>query len=266
MAKATPSRCPNSKHIVVSLSTSSAFPLVCRTWLCEHCSKKKWLAVRVLFERGILAAVARGERVRFLTLTDGTKEGTMTVRDLSKAWDELAKLLRSGGPAPPRPPKGSGTKAQSNWRRQCKARKPLLSEYAMVLEVGPEGEGRLHAHVIFTGGYVRQSRLAAWAKQCGFGKVAHIREIPSGDAEAAAAYAVKLAWYGAKQGAAVAKLRLMSRARLRPVRKSHGWYPGGLRRVEEELGVRKAEGSKDPGPWVLITHDRAGQVIRFKQL
>jgi len=222
--------------------------------------------VRLLFERGILAAFARGERVRFLTLTDGTKDGTMNVRELSEAWDDLAKLLRNGGPAPPRPPKGSGKEAQAKWRRQCKARKPLLSEYAMVLEVGPKGQGRLHAHVLFTGRYIKQSRLAAWAKQCGFGRVVHIREVPSGDAQAAAAYAAKLAWYGAKQGKAVAKLKLLSRARLRPVRKSHGWYPGGLRRVEEQLGTRKAGGSDEPGPWVLITHDGAGHVVSFKRL
>ncbi len=190
----------------------------------------------------------------------------MNVLDLSEAWDKLAKLLRSGGPAPPRPPKGSGEEAQAKWRRQCKARKPLLSEYAMVLEVGPRGQGRLHAHIVFTGGYIKQSQLAAWARRCGFGKVAHIREVPGGDAQSASAYATKLAWYGAKQGEAVAKLKLLSRTRLRPVRKSHGWYPGGLRRAEEELGVRKEGGSKDPGPWVLITHDGAGHVIKFKPL
>lgn len=246
---------------MVSLSTSNAFPLACRSWLCEHCSKKKWLAARVLFERGILDAFSRGERVRFLTLTDGSLNGTMTVNDLSRAWQKLAAMLKRGGPPIPRPPKGSGAKAQERWRRQCKARKRLLREYAMVLEVGPKGQGRLHAHVIFTGSYIRQARLSMWAQQCGFGPVVHIREVPGGNAKAAAAYASKLASYGAKQGQEVAKLKRLARVRVRPVRKSHAWYPGGLRKVEEELGIRKAGGSKDPGPWVLITHDGNGQAV-----
>jgi hypothetical protein len=261
VATTAPSSCTNSQRIVVSLSTGNAFPLACRSWLCDACSSKKWLAARVLFERGILAAFARGERVRFLTLTDGSKHGTMTVHDLSQAWVKLATMLRKGGPPLPRPPKGSGKEAQAKWRRQCKARKPLLSEYAMVLEVGSKGQGRLHAHVLFTGRYIKQSRLSTWAKQAGFGRVVDIREVPSGDAAAAAAYAAKLAYYGAKQGQAVAKLKRLSRVRIRPIRKSHGWYPGGLRKVEEELGIRKAGGSKDPGPWVLITHDGKGRAI-----
>lgn len=220
----------------------------------------------MLFERGILAAFARGERVRFLTLTDGSKRGTMSVHDLSEAWTKLATMLRRGGPPLPRPPKGSGKDAQAKWRRQCKARKPLLSEYAMVLEVGTTGQGRLHAHVLFTGRYIKQSRLSAWAKLAGFGRVVDIREVPSGDAAAAAAYAAKLAAYVSNQGKAVAKLKRLSRIRVRPVRKSHGWYPGGLRKVEEELGIRKAGGRKDPGPWVLITHDGKGRAIRHRRL
>jgi hypothetical protein len=109
VATTAPTSCTNSQRIVVSLSTGNAFPLACRSWLCDDCSSKKWLAARVLFERGILAAFARGERVRFLTLTDGSKHGTMTVHDLSQAWGKLATMLRRGGPPLPRPPKGSAT-------------------------------------------------------------------------------------------------------------------------------------------------------------
>lgn len=220
----------------------------------------------MLFERGILAAFARGERVRFMTLTDGSTHGTMTVHDLSNAWGKLAAILHRGGPPPPRPPKGSGKEAQAKWRRQCKARKPLLAEYAMVLEVGSKGQGRLHAHVLFTGRYIKQSRLSAWAKHAGFGRVVDIREVPSGDAAAAASYAAKLAAYVASQSKALAKLKYLSRARVRPVRKSHGWYPGGLRKVEEDLGIRKAGGTGDPGPWALITHDGKGHLIRSRHL
>lgn len=187
-----------------------------------------------------------------MTLTDGSKSGTMTVAELSAAWDDLAKLLRAGGPAPPRPPSGSGKAKQEAWRRRCKARTPYLSEYALVLELGTQGQKRLHAHVIFTGRFIPQRLLSRWARQCGFGRIADIREIDTSNAEDVARYAAKLAYYGAKAGEAVAKLKRRSRSRLRPLRTSRGWYLGGLRRVEEELGIRKSGGSKDPGPWVLI--------------
>lgn len=201
-----------------------------------------------------------------MTLTDGSKGGTMTVADLGRAWDDLAKLLRAGGPAPPRPPRGAGRKKQDAWRRKCKTRTSYLAEYALVLEIGSKGQRRLHAHVIFTGRYIPQRRLSAWARKCGFGRVTDIREVATGDAQEVARYAAKLAWYGAKAGEAAAKLKRRSRTRLRPLRTSRGWYPGGLRRVEEELGIRTSGGSSDPGPWVLIQRDPSGVIVSARFL
>lgn len=226
----------------------------------------KWRAARVLIERGIVVAFQRGERVRFLTLTDGTPHGTMTVQQLSEAWDDLARLLRRGGPAPSRPSRGSGRAAQEQWRKQCKARRSFLSDYVVVLEVGTRGQRRWHAHVVYTGRYIPQRRLSAWARQCGFGRVVDVREVAAGNAEEIAAYAAKLAWYGAKAAEAVAKMKGRTVKRLRPIRPSRGWYPGGMRQVEADLGLRRRAKSDDPGPWVLIRHDGTGHIISTKQL
>jgi hypothetical protein len=140
-------RCPEISSVWAVLgsnqwSTNAAFPLSCRSWTCPSCSRVKWWAARELVARGMRAAFERGDEVRFLTLTDGSRGGTMTIKALSSAWDDLANLLRAGGPAPPRPPRGSGADAQQRWRATCKARRSYLSEYALVLEVGPRG-GRL---------------------------------------------------------------------------------------------------------------------------
>jgi hypothetical protein len=211
------------------------------------------------------AAFERGDEVRFVTLTDGTRDGTMTVKQLSGAWDDLAKLLRAGGPAPARPPRGSGANAQRRWRAACRARRSYLAEYALVLEVGPRG-GRLHAHAMLTGSYIHQPKLAAWARRCGFGAVVDIRSVNAGSADEVSAYASKLASYSSKAGQEVAGLRSRAARRLRPLRTSRGWYPGGLRRVEAELGIRGSGPSDDAGPWVLIRHDGHGAIASVKHL
>lgn len=196
-----------------------------------------------------------------MTLTDGSRGGTMSVKQLSAAWDDLAKLLRAGGPAPTRPPLGSGARAQSRWRAACRARRSFLSDYALVLEIGPRG-GRLHAHVVLTGRFIPQRRLSAWARRCGFGAVVDIRLVNAADAAKVAHY---MANYAAKAGKDVALLKGRAARRVRPLRTSRAWYPGGLRQVEADLGIRKAN-PRDLGPWVLIKHDGAGHVTTARPL
>jgi hypothetical protein len=210
------------------------------------------------------AAAERGEHVTFLTLTDGSRRGTMTIDELSEAWDDLAKLLRAGGPAPRRPPRGSGADAQRRWRERSKARRSYLNEYALVLEVGPRG-GRLHAHVVLTGRYIHQPKLAQWARRCGFGSVVDIRAVDVASAPEVSAYSTKLAGYSAKAGAEVAEMKNRGGRQRRPLRTSRGWYPGGLRQVEFDLGIR-SDGRRDDGPWVLIGHDGAGVITSAKPL
>ena len=104
------------------------------------------------------------------------------------------------------------------------------------------------------------------SRRCGFGKVAYIQDVQLSDAAEVAAYAAKLAGYGSKAGQEVAKLKKRTRLRLRPLRTSRGWYPGGLRKVEEDLGMRSSSDGTDPGPWVLIRHDGQGAPISYKVL
>ena len=134
-----------------------------------------------------------------------------------------------------------------------------------MLELGPRG-GRLHAHVVLTGRYVHQPRLAAWARRSGFGSVVDIRSVNVGSADEVAAYASKLAGYSSKAGKDVAAMRSRANQRLRPLRTSRGWYPGGLRQVEADLGIRGSGENDDRGPWVLIRHDGAGVITVAKAL
>jgi hypothetical protein len=90
-----------------------------------------------------------------------------------------------------------------------------------------------------------------------------IRQVKAADAGKVAHY---IASYAAKAGKDVAALRGRFGKRLRPLRTSRGWYPGGLRQVEADLGIRKPVTRKDLGPWVLIRHDGAGVITSAKTL
>jgi len=117
-----------------------------------------------------------------------------------------------------------------------------------------------------TGRFIPQRQLSAWARRCGFGKVAYIQDVQLGDAAEVAAYASKLAGYGSKAGQEVVRLKKRAHRRLRPLRTSRGWYPGGLRKVEEDLGIRSSSKGTDAGPWVLIRHDGYGRFLSYKEL
>jgi hypothetical protein len=247
-------RCPASRYVLVNLRTGRSFGVLCKSWSCSYCQKRKWVAVAALLYNGIERAWDAGERVRLLTLTDGSGAG-MTVSEVSAAWDKLAKLLKRGGPAPERPAAGSGADAQAAWRDACKSRVSYLSEYAMVLEVGGNVNRQLHAHVLATGRFIYQAGLAQWAAQCGFGRIADVREVSRGDAREVGGYAAKqLAGYASKTGQALA-LADRGGERLRPVRLSRGWYGGGLRRAEEELGFRAPPTAEGTERWFIIRHD-----------
>jgi hypothetical protein len=239
---------------LVNLTSGHSFGVICKSWSCSYCQKRKWVAVAALLYNGIERAWDEGERVRLVTLTDGSGAG-MTVAEVSAAWDKLAKLLKRGGPAPTRPTAGEGAAAQAAWRRACKQRISYLSEYAMVLEVGGKGNRQLHAHVLMTGRYIYQAGLSRWAASCGFGHVADVREVKRGDAAEVGGYAAKqLAGYASKTGQALA-LADRAEERLRPVRLSRGWYGGGLRKTEEELGLRPPSDRQPQGNWFIIKHN-----------
>lgn len=228
-AKATP--CPNAvlPLFAWSLGSDRSYEIACGSWSCSYCSRKKRAAVRLVVAEGCEAAMARGERVRLMTLTDGTG-GDLAARDVYEAWNRLRTRLRKRG---------------------------LLSEYAAVMETTQAGA--LHLHALTTGSYIPQKRLSEFAQQAGFGKVADIRAVRAGegtgdgDKRSAAYVSKELAGYVSKQKTDA--LRSKTAARRRPFRCSRGW---GLSMVEAERLVAQAwaddagRGEPDSGPWLLI--------------
>ena len=177
-------------------------------------------------------AWARGERVRMLTLTDGSR-GDMTVADFYKAWNRLRGRLareRKGG--------------------------PYMNEYAAVVEV--QARGALHLHVLLTGRYIRQRRLAQMAVDAGFGRCTDIREVRRTahyDSRGSAEYVTKqLTSYLTKQSAVA--LSAKTNKRRRPLRTSRGWGDGmNMQRALRLLSKRwldDADNERDEGPFAYV--------------
>lgn len=182
--------------------------------------------------------MARGERVRFMTLTDGTG-GELDARDFYEAWNRLRTRLR---------------------------KERLLAEYAAVIETTEAGA--LHMHALTTGRYIPQARLSEMADKAGLGVITHIRAVRRGegkgdDDKKSAAYVSKeLAGYVSKQKTEA--LRAKTAQRRRPFRCSRGW---GFTMAEAEGLVAQAwadereGGEVDPGPWVLVYRRADGSVL-----
>lgn len=223
----------------MSQTSGRAFELSCGSWSCPHCSRRKKEAARYLIAAGYERAVARGESVRFITLT--TTAG-MDRRALYLAWNKLCVKLRRSGE---------------------------LSEYLAVLETTAGRNGTaplLHLHVLATGRYVRQARLSRlweWATD-GKARITDIRAVRGVGEHSAAGYLVKqLASYCAK--ANVEQLQTHGGRRVRPVHCSRGWYPGGFTAAERAVGRLMAEeygtGESDPGPWLFVIRCADGSLV-----
>jgi hypothetical protein len=117
-----------------------------------------------------------------------------------------------------------------------------------------------------TGRFIYQPALSKWAARCGFGRIADVREVKQGDAKEVGGYAAKqLAGYASKSGQALA-LADRAEERLRPVRLSRGWYGGGLRKTEEELGLRPPSDRPSQGSWFIIKHNDARAFVSAQPL
>lgn len=190
---------------------------------------------------GLEVAWARGERVRMLTLTDGSK-GDMTVADFYAAWNRLRGRLareRKGG--------------------------PYMKEYAAVVEV--QQRGALHLHVLMTGRYVRQRVLAQMAAEAGFGRCTDIREVrrvaQSGSRGSAEYVTKQLTGYLTKQSATA--LSAKTNLRRRPLRTSRGWGDGvnmqrALRMLSEGW-LEDAGKERDEGPFVFVQALPGGDLL-----
>ena len=239
VSSAPRARCPNApRRWVWELRTGKTSQLACGRWSCPVCGVKKRAAAEVVFESGMVKARSRGERLRLITLTDGT--GDMDLPALYTAWNRLRTKLRRRG---------------------------VLNEYAAVVEA--TAGGRLHLHVIATGRYIRQRTLAREAEAAGFGRIAHIKELRKGRAfDRAARYMAKYLSKqeeGSERAAAVASA---ATTRMRPVRTSRGW--GMTVREAERIVVERwiaARGGTPALPvqdatWVMVTAADASDRFR----
>ena len=235
LAAARRTQCQSQINIAHAFSSTSqkAYEIPCGSWGCKWCSWRKSRAVKRVVEGGIFEAAKRGERVRFITLTEDPKK-PLDLRSLYKTWDRLRAALRA---------------------------LDLLDEYAMVVETTERG--RLHAHILATGSYIDQRRLSRLAEQAGFGRVSDIRAVRlngSADDKRTASYISKeISGYVTK--AKVSELGERSKTaakkrRRRPLRTSRGWWPGGLTRAEKELRAESLDPENDDaGPWWIALGD-----------
>jgi hypothetical protein len=223
------SRCDGAPGIwTMSLATGRAYPVRCGKWSCSVCGPWKQAVAQRFIEEGFLHWRRRGERVRFLTLTDGTR-GAMTVSALGSAWNRLRATLRASGE---------------------------MTAYVASLERTPS-LGFLHLHALVIGTYIPQRRLSERAQTAGFGRIAHISEVTDG--ATVAGYAAKALHYLQKDLATGGK----GVQRSRPLRSSRNWLPGGMAAAEQvlrsSLGHEESD-NPDPGPWVVVGHRGNGDV------
>jgi len=217
-------RCPNALIPTYAWSRSSdkAYEISCGSWGCSVCGWRKQRAAAFVVLDGCERALARGERVRFCTFTDG-RGGEMTVAELYRSWNRLALALRREG---------------------------VLREYAAVIETTEAGA--LHLHVLATGRFIKQARLSALAARSGFGAIADIRAVKDDEeGKRSARYISKeLAGYITKSKAEA--LASKTAVRRRPLRTSRGW--GVSLTAAEKLLASEAPGSvdRDAGPWLLV--------------
>ena len=92
------SACPHAKVVFQVYSTSSkkAYEIPCGSWTCSFCGWQKQKVAEYMVLSGMLDAHKRGEKVRFLTLTEDPKR-PLKVSDLSAAWNRLRTNLKDLG-------------------------------------------------------------------------------------------------------------------------------------------------------------------------
>lgn len=242
LQRARRTQCPNARGSYIwSLSSDRASEIACGRWDCSWCQWRKRAAACLVIRIGLETAWARGERVRFMTLTDGSN-GDMTVADLYAAWNRLRGRLardRKGG--------------------------PYMQQYAAVVEV--QQRGALHLHVLLTGRFVPQRKLVGMARAAGFGRCTDIREVRRAahdEARGSAEYVTKqLAGYLTKQGAAA--LSAKTNERRRPLRTSRGWG-GGMTmqramRMMSDAWLEEAGKERDEGPFAFVQVLASGDVL-----
>ncbi len=242
LMRAKETRCPNARGFyAVSASTGAALAIPCKAWGCPHCVRVRRATVAYMIEAGVCRAQARGEKVRFLTVTSPGGYALST-RELYESFNRLRTTLRKSGE---------------------------LKEYLAVVELQERDGGAPHLHIIATGEFIPQRRLSKLASGAGFGPIADIRAVRGTGPRSAGMYLVKsLAQYATKANAGALAERVKSEGsdtkarRVRPVRCSQGWYPGGMKDAQKHMLqlIGAAQGEQDPGPWFMVSRSPDGNI------
>lgn len=230
-ARGTP--CPNPPpRFLWKAETGMSFQVPCGRWSCSWCGREKRQAARLRTYEGIVAAIARGDRVRFITLTD--KVQTMTVPELAEAWNRLRTLLR---------------------------KKKLLRQYFVVVELTKAGAG--HLHVLATGEYIDKPELQGYATDAGFG-FCWITDVCSESSEKEHRTPESSAGYMAKylgKSREMVEMQTLSKKRLRPVWASRQWSMSQkaaeieVRRRRRDQELATTEETEGEATWLIVQGD-----------
>lgn len=238
------SRRPCGGGYMLHVESGLIVPARCNSHLCEVCSPLHQMTARLAIEQGILRRQLdhREDRVIWLTLTDRAV-AEMDLAALARRWKATVKRL------------------QRTWG---------ATDYALSVEF--QGRGALHPHVCIEvdrqvaidltdrksrSSYRRRMHeLRPIAEDLGWGQMVDAVTIATGEGSAIAKYAAKsVAGYATKQ--AKERFKEAGALRVRPIRLSHGWFPGGLAAAREHvLSSERMAAEKLGGTWERIAKPR----------
>lgn len=217
--------------------TGAIVPARCNSHLCPECAPLHQMAARRAIEFGLIRAWKKlgGERAIFLTLTEPAN-ASLDMPGLHRRWKATRKRL---------------------------ARTWGMTEYGYVAEF--QQRGALHPHVFAivsdqVAGDLRDRRsrssyrrrmheLRPMAQSLGWGQMVDAVTIDVAQAAEMGQYGAKaLTAYATKETAA--RFKEAGAQRVRPVRLSRDWYPGGLAKARTDvLGTRAMAATKIEGEW-----------------
>ena len=241
-------------------SESVWFPLTCGRWDCpaRSCGGLNRAGAAELFsgeiagDGGIVGAFSRGERVRFYTFTAPSKG--MSMGDLYVATKRVMATLRKTGE---------------------------IREWAGVVEL--QQRKAPHLHVVATGEFIHYRRLSKLAQgrpgsKGRFGRVVWAEEITphrgAGLVTIANYFTKDLGSIGGELANYVTKARAEQMRemgskgqRVRPIRRSNGWYPGGLSAARDAVRRSWYPDAGDPtdgmNEWALYRVEPATGQMRY---
>lgn len=236
------SRRPCGGYWMYHTVTGEIRPARCNSHLCPNCSPLHQMTARHAIESGLVRRFLdhKGDApVVFLTLTD-TARGSLTYRGLRGQWDKTRKRLQRTW--------GAGDYALV---AELQARGALHPH--VCLEVAPEVARDLRDRSTRASYRRRMHELRPMAVDLGWGSMVDAVTIDAvEDRERIARYAAKsVAGYATKESKELLKRK--GAKKVRPLRLSRGWYPGGLAAAREwVLGQEKMAQTRLEGRWERI--------------